>query len=55
MAFTSYFVKIWDCVEDGMSVSLGRVKDHMWVRAKAVLGEEEESRKWRYRYGNMVT
>ncbi|KAK4818985.1 hypothetical protein QYF61_022652 [Mycteria americana] len=40
----SHFVRIWDYVEDGMILSLDRAKDHMWVRAKAVLGEEEERR-----------
>lgn len=37
-------VRIWDYVEDGMILSLGRAEDEVRVRAKAALGEWEERR-----------
>lgn len=40
----SHFVRIWDYAEDGMILSLGTAKDHTWVRAKALPGEEEGRR-----------
>lgn len=40
----SHFVRIWDYVEDGTILSLGRAKAQMWVRAKAVVGDEEDRR-----------
>lgn len=40
----SHFVRFWDYVEDGTILSLGRAKAQMWVRAKAVVGDEEDRR-----------